>query len=164
MALVSYSPGRTGWESMSALNDRIREDLHEAIRSRDETRKTALRMLTAAVHNAEIEVRGALDDDAIIGVVQKQAKMRREAITEFEKAGRADLVAKERGELAVLEAYLPLQADPEEVEAAARRVIAETGASGPRDIGRVMPVLTKEFAGRADGRATSEIVRRLLGG
>ena len=148
---------------MGSLNDRIRDDLHEAMRSRDETRKTALRMLTAAVHNAEIDARGGLDDAAIVGVVQKQAKMRREAITEFEKAGRDDLVAKERGELAFLEDYLPAPADPEEVEAAARRVIAETGASGPRDIGKVMPALTKEFAGRADGRVVSEIVRRLLG-
>jgi uncharacterized protein YqeY len=96
--------------------------------------------------------------------LQKQVKQRRESIVEFEKAGRADLVAKESGEITALEGYLPQQATHEEIEAAARRVVAETGASGPRDIGKVMPALVKEFAGRADGRVINEVVRALIGG
>lgn len=149
--------------TVSALSDRIQSDLHEAMRARDETRKSALRMLTAAVKNAEIAAGNPLDDDGIVNVVQKQVKQRRESIVEFEKAGRTDLVAKERGEMEVLEVYLPQQASREDIEAAARRVVAETGATSARDIGRVMPVLVKEFAGRADGRAINEVVRALLG-
>jgi len=148
---------------MVTLREQIQSDLLEAMRARDETRKSALRMLTAAIKNADIAAGRALDDDAIVGVIQKQVKQRRESIAEFEKANRTDLVEKERGEMLVLEAYLPSQATREEIEAAARRVVAETGAQTARDIGKVMPPLMKEFAGRADGRLVNEVVRSLLG-
>jgi uncharacterized protein YqeY len=162
------------------LRDRIQADLADAMRARDETRKSTLRMLLSAIKNAEIRTAPAgasdeelarmatlppllLDDAAVLSLIQKQIKQRRESIEQFEKARRQDLVAKESAEVAVLEAYLPQQASRDEIEAAARRVIAETGASSPRDLGKVMPLLTKEFAGRADGRAINEIVRALLG-
>ena len=148
---------------MSTLKERFQADLADAMRSRDETRKSALRMLIAAVKNAEIEARAPLDDAAAIVVVQKQAKQRRESIVEFQKGNRPDLVAKEEGELAILETYLPQQATRDEVEAAARKQIADTGAAGARDIGKVMPPLVKQFAGRADGRLINEVVRELLG-
>lgn len=148
---------------MATLKERVQSELHEAMRAHDEIRKTALRMLTAAVRNAEIEARHELDDDGVIAVVQKQVKQRRESIVEFRKGRRDDLADKEAAEMAILEAYLPQQADRAEIEAAARKVIAESGASGARDIGKVMPVLVKQFAGRADGRAINEVVRELLG-
>ncbi len=148
---------------MSSLNDRIQTDLQAAMRSGDNARKSTLRMLTAAVKNAEIEARKPLEDDAILAVIQKQAKQRRESITQFREGGRVDLAEKEEVELAILDTYLPSQATPEEIEVEARAIIAETGASGPRDIGKVMPPLTRKFAGRADGRAINEVVRRLLG-
>ncbi len=148
---------------MPSLKDQLQSDLADAMRNKEETRKSALRMLIAAVKNTEIEARKPLDDDAVVTVIQKQVKQRRESIVEFQKGGRQDLVDKESAEAAILETYLPEQASPEELEAAAVKLIAETGASGPRDIGKVMPTLTKQFAGRADGRAISEIVRRLLG-
>lgn len=148
---------------MPSLKDQIQNDLADAMRNKEEIRKSALRMLIAAIKNTEIEARKPLDDDGVVTVIQKQVKQRRESILEFEKGGRQDLVDKESAEAKVLEGYLPEQADPAEIEAAARKLIAETGASGPRDIGKVMPVLTKQFAGRADGRAISEIVKRLLG-
>lgn len=148
---------------MATLKDTIQADLADAMRNREEIRKSALRMLIAAIKNAEIDQGKPLDDDAVIAVIQKQVKQRRESILEFEKGNRMDLVERERAEETVLQAYLPEQAGPEEIEAAVRKVIAETGASGPRDIGRVMPVLTRQFAGRADGRAINEVVRRLLG-
>jgi uncharacterized protein YqeY len=149
---------------MATLKERIQEDLHDAMRAKDETRKTALRMLIAAIRNAEIDARiPALDDPAVTTVIQKQVKQRQDSIFEFGKAGRQDLVDKEAGELKVLEAYLPQQASREEIEAAAQKVVAETGASGPRDIGKVMPVMVKQFAGRADGRIINEVVRGLLG-
>ncbi|HEY5476371.1 MAG TPA: GatB/YqeY domain-containing protein [Tepidiformaceae bacterium] len=147
----------------AALEEKIQSDLHDAMRAHDETRKSALRMLIAAMKNAAIEARKPLDDDSIVTVIQKQVKQRRESIVEFRKGGREDLVSKEEGEMAVLEVYLPAQAGRDDIKSAARRVIAETGASGPREIGKVMPALTKEFAGRADGRLISEIVRELLG-
>jgi uncharacterized protein YqeY len=148
---------------MSALQEQVQESLKDAMRRQDAIRRSALRMLIAALKNAEIEARKPLDDAAAIAVLQKQAKQRRESIAEFEKANRQDLVAQEQGELAVLEEFLPEQATDEDLLAAAREVIASTGAAGPRDMGKVMPVLTARFAGRADGRRISEIVRGLLG-
>jgi len=147
---------------MTTLRERIQSDLHDAMRARDEIRKSTLRMLTAAVKNADIEARSPLDDAGVVVVAQKQVKQRRESILEFEKGGRADLVAREQAELEIIQGYLPQQAERSEVEAAARRVIAESGAATQRDIGKVMPVLTREFAGRADGRMINEIVRSLL--
>lgn len=148
---------------MTNLKDQLQADLLDAMRARDETRKSTLRMLTAAVKNAEIEARRPLDDASILTVIQKQVKQRRESILEFEKGGRQDLVQKEQAEMSVLEAYLPRQASREEIEASARRIIGETGASSVRDIGKVMPLLVKEFAGTADGRAINDVVRSLLG-
>lgn len=166
---------------MASLKDQIQADLADAMRNREETRKTALRMLIAAIRNAEIRSAppGATDeqlaemaklppitlsDDEVIAVVQKQLKQRRDSIDQYQKAQRNDLAEKERAEASILEVYLPQQATPEEIEAAARNVIAETGASGPRDMGKVMPVLTQAFAGRADGRLINEVVRGLLAG
>jgi uncharacterized protein YqeY len=163
-----------------ALREQIQADLTEAMRNREETRKSALRMLISAIRNAEIRTppAGASDeqlaemaklpplvlaDDEVLSVIQKQLKQRRDSIEQFEKAKRTDLADKERAEAEILEVYLPQQAGAEEIEAAAQKVIAETGASGPRDMGKVMPVLTKQFAGRADGRLINETVRRLLG-
>jgi len=148
---------------MATLKDQVQADLADAMRNRDEVRKSTLRLLIAAIKNTEIDQGKTLDDDAVVTVIQKQVKQRRESIIEFEKGNRPDLVEREAAEAAILQTYLPEQARPEEIEAAARRVIAETGASGPRDIGKVMPALTREFGGRADGRAINEIVRSLLG-
>lgn len=147
---------------MTTLKERIQSNLLDAMRARDETRKSTLRMLTAAIKNAEIEARAPLDDTAVLTVIQKQVKQRRESIIEFEKGGRQDLVDRERAEMEVLETYLPRQASTGEIEAAARRVIVDTGAVSVRDIGKVMPMLVREFAGTADGRAINEVVRRLL--
>lgn len=166
---------------MPALRARLQDDLADAMRQKDEVRRSTLRMLLAAVKNAEIRTPPAgatdeelaamaalpplvLDDAAVLAIIQKQIKQRRDSIEQFGKADRADLVAKESAEAAVLEAYLPQQATREEVEAEARRVITETGASGPRDMGKVMPALTHAFAGRADGRLINEVVRGLLAG
>lgn len=165
---------------MASLRDQIQADLADAIRGREETRKTALRMLIAAVRNAEIRTPPAgatdaqlaemaklpplvLSDDEVLSLIQKQLKQRRDSIDQFTKANRADLAGKELAEAAILETYLPQQASADDIEAAARAVITETGASGPRDMGKVMPVLARQFAGRADGRLINETVRRLLG-
>ncbi|MGE0601919.1 MAG: GatB/YqeY domain-containing protein [Dehalococcoidia bacterium] len=165
---------------MASLKERVQADLTDAMRNKEETRKSALRMLISAIRNAEIRTppSGASDeqlaemaklpplvasDEEVLSIIQKQLKQRRDSIEQFEKAKREDLASKERAEAEILEQYLPKQAAPEEIEAAAAKVIAETGASGPRDMGKVMPVLTRQFAGRADGRLINETVRRLLG-
>jgi hypothetical protein len=164
---------------MASLKERIQADLADAMRNKEETCKSALRMLIAAIRNAEIrtppagasdaqlaemaKLPASLADDEVLALIQKQLKKRRDSIDQFEKAKRTDLADKERAEAAILEVYLPQQAGAEELEAAAAKVIAETGASSPRDMGKVMPVLTKQFAGRADGRLINETVRRLLG-
>ena len=146
------------------LKTRLMEDLKRAMREGDEVRKSTIRMVRAAIVNAEKEAGKPLDDEGVIAVLQREVKRRRDAIAAFEQGGREDLAAKERAELAVLEAYLPRMLTPQEIEAAAKEVIAEVGAKGMGDMGPVMRTLMGRLKGRADGRQVSEIVRRLLAG
>ncbi len=146
------------------LKARIDTDLKAALRSGDEVRKTALRMLMAAVRNAEIAAQKELDDDGVIGLVQREIKQRRDSIEQFEKGGRADLVAKEQAEIAALEPYLPEQLSLDEIRAIAREVIASTGAAGPGDRGKVMGPLMGRVRGKADGKLVNQVVGELLGG
>jgi uncharacterized protein YqeY len=145
-----------------SLKDKISDDLKQALKEGDDVRKRTLRLLLAAVHNAEIEKGGPLDDSGVLAVIAKQAKQRRESAEEFRKGGRQDLVDREEAEAVVLQAYLPAAMSWEEIAAAARKVIAEVGAQGPRDVGKVMPVLVKQLAGRAEGSEISAVVRELL--
>jgi uncharacterized protein YqeY len=145
-----------------SLKEQLANDLKDAIRQGDEARKNAIRMSTWAIKNAEVDKGAALSDADVLGLLGKQVKQRRESIREFEKADRQDLVAKEQAELTVLQAYLPPQMSREEIAQAAREVIAEVGASGPGDKGKVMPVLIKRLAGRAEGREINEVVTEIL--
>ena len=138
-------------------------DLKEAMRDRDERRRATLRLTMAALHNAEIAAGEELDGDAALAVLSKEANKRRESIEEFKKAGRDEMVEKEEAELKILAAYLPEAVSRDDVVAAARKVVDETGADGMKDIGKVMPVLMQELRGRADGRLVNEVVRELLG-
>lgn len=146
------------------LQQRIDDDYLSALREGDVTRKATLRLLRAALQNAEIERGGDLDDDAVVAVLSKQAKQRRDAADQYDAGGRPELAAQERAELAIIESYLPRQLSAEEIEAEARAVIESTGASGPSDMGRVMGALMPALAGRADGGEVSAIVRRMLSG
>ena len=145
-----------------SLKEQLANDLKDAIRQGDEARKSAIRMSTWAIKNAEVEKGAALSDADVLGLLGKQVKQRRESIREFEKGARQDLVAKEQAELTVLQAYLPPQMSREEIVQAAREVIDEVGASGPGDKGKVMPVLIKRLAGRAEGREINEAVTEIL--
>ena len=145
-----------------SLKERLADDLKDAIRNRQESRKTAIRMATWAIKNAEVEKGTALSDSDVLAILGREAKRQRESIAEFEKAGRQDLVDKERAELKVLQAYLPAQMGRDEIVQAAREVIAEVGAAGPGDKGKVMPVLIGRLAGRAEGREINEVVTELL--
>ncbi len=145
-----------------SLKEQLANDLKDAIRQRDESRKIAIRMTISAIKNAEIERGAALSEADVLTLVSREAKQRRESIAEFEKADRRDLVEKERAELEVLQSYLPAQVSRDEIAEAAREVIAEVGAGSPRDKGKVMPVLIGRLAGRAEGREINEVVTELL--
>jgi uncharacterized protein len=146
------------------LNDQVSADIAAAMKARDASRLSALRMLKAAVMNKSVEKGRDLDDAEVLQVVASLVKQRRDSIEQFEKAGRADLVAKETGELAVLQTYLPPSATPEEINAAVAAAIAETGATSAKDLGKVMKAVMPKLAGKnADGKVVNEAVRRTLG-
>ncbi len=155
------APG--GSQEESPLLARIDADLHQAMRDRDETRKLTLRSAKTAL--TEASKQGAdhhLSHEKVIAVLQKEAKRRREAALEYEKAGAQARMQAELDELAVLEEYLPRALSDAEIEALARAVIAEVGAASLQDLGRVMSPLMARTGGRADGKQVSAIVRRLL--
>ena len=147
-----------------SMNDQVGADIAAAMKARDASRLSALRMLKAAVMNKGVEKGRDLDDAEVLQVIASLVKQRRDSIEQFGKAGRTDLVDKETGEIAVLEAYLPPAATAAEIEAAVSAAIAETGASSPKDMGKVMKAVMPMLAGKnADGKAVSEAVRRKLG-
>jgi uncharacterized protein YqeY len=146
------------------LNDKVAADITAAMKAKDAARLSALRMLKAAIMNKGVEKGRDLEDAEILQVVSSLVKQRRDSIEQFSKAGRTDLVEKETGEIAVLEAYLPPAATPEQIDAAVAEAIAETGASSAKDMGKVMKAVMPKLAGRnADGKAVNEAVRRKLG-
>jgi uncharacterized protein YqeY len=134
------------------------------MKAKDAARLSALRMLKAAIMNKGVEKGRDLEDAEVLQVVSSLVKQRRDSIEQFSKAGRTDLVEKETGEVAVLEAYLPPAATPEQIDAAVAEAIAETGASAAKDMGKVMKAVMPKLAGKnADGKAVNEAVRRKLG-
>lgn len=134
----------------------------EAAKAKDALRLSALRLLSSAIQYREIEKRGPLQETEIVGVIQTLCKQRREAIEQFEKGGRTDLVAKEKKELEILMEFLPPQLSREEVLAKARDVIRETGAQSQKEMGKVMKLLMEKLAGHADGSLVSSVVKELL--
>jgi len=146
------------------LKDRINEDMKAAMRARQAERLSAIRMLLAAVKQREVDTRTEADDPAVLAIVEKLIKQRKDAIAQFEAGGRADLVAKETAEVAVLAEYLPQQMSEEEVNAAIEAAIAELGVAGPAAMGKVMGLLKPRLAGRADIGQVSAVVKRRLAG
>jgi len=147
---------------MATLNDTLAADLKEALRARDSIRLSTIRLLLAALKNAQIEAMHPLSDEEAMPVLRKQMRMRREAIEQYRKGGREDLATKEEAELAILESYLPAAPTEDEIRTAVREVIAETGASGPKDMSVAMRTTMSRFGGRADGRQVQGIVREEL--
>jgi uncharacterized protein YqeY len=145
------------------LVEKINAELKASMLARDADRTGALRMLKSAIGYAQIEKKvEPLPDADALAVVQKEAKKRRDSITEFERGGRAELAAKEAAELKVLEEFLPKQLSPEELETLVKAAIAEAGATSKKDMGAVMKIAQAKAAGRADGKALSGLVNRLL--
>jgi uncharacterized protein YqeY len=146
-----------------ALRERLSEEMKHAMKSRDDLRLSAIRMVRSAVKNKEIDAKRELADQEIVEVLSTLVKQRRESIRMFSEAGRDDLVAKEEKELTILLEFLPQQMDRDEVAALVDKMIAECGAQGSRDMGKVMKLLMPHVAGRADGKMVSDVVREKLG-
>ena len=145
-----------------SLKDRITEDMKAARRAKDSARLLAIRMLLAAVKQKEVDERIVLDDAQVIAIVDKLIKQRKDSISAFEQAQRADLVAKESAELQVLESYLPQRLSGPEINAAVARIVAGLGASAPGDMGKVMTAVKAELAGKADMSLVSSAVKAAL--
>jgi len=145
-----------------SLKDRITEDMKTAMRAKEAERLITIRMLLAAMKQKEVDERVTLDDAAVVAIVDKLIKQRKEAIAQFGQAGRDDLVAKESAELTVLEAYLPARLSAEEIDAQVAALVGELGAKGPADMGKVMGAAKQRFAGNADMGLVSAAVKRAL--
>lgn len=145
-----------------SMKNQLEQALKEALRASDETRKRTLRMVLAAIRNAEVERRGPLDEAGILSIIHKEIKTRREVIQDAQRAQRPQLVAEAEAEIAVLESFLPKRLTTEELEQMARQAIAEIGATSIKEMGQVMKILMPRIQGRAEGSQVSQIVRNLL--
>ncbi|MGH8732797.1 MAG: GatB/YqeY domain-containing protein [Burkholderiales bacterium] len=150
------------------LRDEINTALKDAMKARDERRVSTLRLVNAAIKNADIEARGAghepLDDGALLGLMQKMIKQREESVDLYEKGGRKELADQERGEIEIIRGFLPQQMSDAEAKAAIAEVIKETGAQGMKDMGKVMAALKQGYAGKMDFGKASGLVKSLLTG
>jgi len=150
------------------LRDDISNAMKDAMKARDEKKVSTLRMVTAAIKNADIEARGQgkppLSDAELLGVLQKMIKQRHEAVELYDKGGRAELAAQEREEIAVISAYLPRQMSDDDVKAAISAAIAETGAAGMKDMGKVIAALKAKYTGQMDFARASGLVKAALSG
>jgi len=145
-----------------SLKDQITEDMKTAMRAKDSARLLTIRGLLAALKQKEVDERVVLDDAAVIAIVDKLIKQRRDSITQFAAGNRADLVDKETAELAVLEGYLPQRLSAEEIAAEVAKIVASLGASGPGDMGKVMGAAKTQLAGKADMGLVSAAVKQAL--
>lgn len=146
------------------LKERITEDMKAAMRAKETERLGAIRMLTAAIKQKEVDERVELDDAGVVAIVDKLLKQRKDSIDAFQKAGRQDLADKEQAEVAVLQAYLPARLSADEVAAEVKKIVAEVGASGPGDMGKVMGAAKQRLAGKADMGQVSAAVKAALAG
>ena len=145
-----------------ALKERIEADLKSAMKDKDAERLSVVRMLKSAIKYREIEVMKPLDDAGIQGVIASEIKRRRDSVEQYRAGNRDDLASKEEREIAALQAYLPQQLAPEELEAKVVAAIGAAGAKGPKDMGGVMKALLPEVQGRAEGKAVSDLVKKKL--
>ena len=148
----------------TSLKDRIQDDMKAAMKARKTERLNAIRLLMAAIKQREVDERITLDDAAVAAVIDKLIKQRRDSINQYEQAGREDLAAAERAEIDVLAPYQPAQLSAEEVDAAVKAAISQTGAAGPADMGKVMGILKPQLAGKTDLAAVSQRVKAALQG
>lgn len=145
------------------MKTRLQQDMKEALKNHDKIRLQTIRMVLAAIKNAEIEKMHPLSDEEVAAVIQREIKMRREALEQFARGGREDLVRQTEGEIKVLEDYLPKQLDDNELKQIIMATIAEVGAQSAKEMGKVMAALMPKIRGRADGKKANALVKELLG-
>jgi len=146
------------------LKARITEDMKTAMKAKESAKLAAIRLLLAAVKQKEVDERVELDDNAVIAVIEKLVKQRKDSVSQYEAAKRQDLADLEKAEIAILGAYLPEKMGSEEMAAAVAAAVAETGAKGPADMGKLMAVLKPKLAGKADMAEVSKLVKSALAG
>ena len=147
-----------------SLKARITEDMKSAMKAKETARLAAIRLLLAAIKQKEVDERVELDDAAVSAVIEKLVKQRKDSVSQYEAAGRQDLADAEKAEIAVLSAYLPEKMSNEEIAAAVAAAVAQTGATGPADMGKLMAVLKPQLAGKADMAEVSKLVKAALAG
>lgn len=145
-----------------SIKDRLKEDMISAMKGKEKDRLECIRFVQAAIKKQEVDTRKDLDDAAVIAILSNLAKQRKDSIEQFKKGGREDLVAKEESELKIIQGYLPAQMDSQDLEKLVASVIQETGATGMKDMGAVMKAVMAKAAGRAEGSAVSDMVKRKL--
>jgi hypothetical protein len=144
------------------LRERINDDIKTAMKEKNNALRDALRLLSSAMKQIEVDERKELTDEDVIKIIQKQVKQRNDAMTQYRDAGREDLYEKEASEAAIFETYLPKQLSDEELEKAIRAIITETGASSMKEIGKVMGAASKSLGALADGKRINECAKKLL--
>jgi len=145
-----------------SLKEKLSEDMKAAMRAKESDKLATIRLINAAIKQREVDERIELGDDQVLSVIEKMIKQRKDSITQFEAGGRQDLADKEKAEIVVLAAYMPAQMSDAEVRAEVAAAVAQSGASGPQDMGKVMAVLKPKLAGRADMTAVSGLVKASL--
>ena len=147
-----------------SIKDQLTQDMKQAMKDREagKLRLSVIRMVRSNIKNIEINDKKELNDDEVLAVLMKEVKMRQDSLEEFQKAGREELVAQAKEEIAILKAYLPEALSDEELKAIVAEVIATVGATSPKDMGKVMPAVMAKAKGRADGKRINAIVRELL--
>lgn len=145
-----------------SLKEKLSEDMKAAMRAKESDKLATIRLINAAIKQREVDERIELGDDQVLSVIEKMIKQRKDSITQFEAGGRQDLADKEKAEIVVLAAYMPAQMSDAEVRAEVAAAVAQSGASGPQDMGKVMAVLKPKLAGRADMTAVSGLVKAAL--
>ncbi|MBN1829468.1 MAG: GatB/YqeY domain-containing protein [Deltaproteobacteria bacterium] len=145
-----------------AITERIESDMVKAAKAKDKGALSAIRMIKTALHNREIDLKRSLDDGETLQVLSSLVKQRRDSIEQFGKGGRQDLVEKEERELAIIQGFMPDQMSETEISAIVEKAVAEVGAVGMKDMGKVMKALMPAVTGRADGKLVSEMVKKLL--
>lgn len=145
-----------------SLKEKLQEDLKSSMKNKDTIKKSVVTLIRAAIKQYEVDNRVELADDAIIDIISKQLKQRKDSLAEFEKANRDDLVEETKSEIQVLEGYLPQQLSEEELEKIVIETIAEVGATSMKDMGKIMATIKPKTAGRADGRKINELVKKNL--
>ena len=147
---------------MDQIIDLIKDDLKKAIKSQDNIKKLVYRFILSAIHNEEIKLGKELDNDMVMKLMIKQAQQRKESIEAFKLGSREDLISKETQELKIIEQFLPKQIDESEIKNLAQQTINEVGAESVKDLGKVMPIIMKKLAGKAEGKIVNKIVTELL--